>query len=83
MNPIDPAQGDPTPGETHMRVSRNRQNVDLSAAAQRRALHEYAERNGYLVVREFVDEGESGHLSDQIQDGPPSDLSGPPTAEGR
>ena len=41
--------------------------MDLSVAAQLRALRDYAERNGYLVAREYVDEAESGRIADRPQ----------------
>ena len=41
--------------------------VDLSVAAQLRALREHADKNGYVVVREFVDEAESGRVADRPQ----------------
>jgi len=44
----------------YARVSSDRQDVDLSISAQLKALREYAARNGYAVVREFVDEAETG-----------------------
>ncbi len=44
----------------YARVSSEKQDTDLSISAQLRALREYADRNGYQVVREFVDEAESG-----------------------
>jgi len=44
----------------YARVSSEKQDTDLSISAQLRALREYAGRNGYQVVREFVDEAESG-----------------------
>ena len=44
----------------YARVSSEKQDIDLSISAQLRALREYASRNGYDVVREFVDEAESG-----------------------
>ena len=53
--PIDAA-----PAALYARVSSDRQDVDLSVAAQLRALRDYAERHGHRVVREFVDEAESG-----------------------
>ena len=58
---------DSTPAALYARVSSDRQDVDLSVAAQMRALREYASRNGYLVVREFVDEAESGRIADRPQ----------------
>ena len=45
----------------------DRQDVDLSVAAQLRALRDYAEKNGYLVAREYVDEAESGRIADRPQ----------------
>ncbi|MDE2938058.1 MAG: recombinase family protein, partial [Chloroflexota bacterium] len=47
--------------------SSDRQDVDLSVAAQLRALRDHAARNGYLVVREYVDEAESGRIADRPQ----------------
>ena len=58
---------DATPAALYARVSSDRQDVDLSVAAQMRALREYAGRNNYLVVREFVDEAESGRIADRPQ----------------
>ena len=58
---------DATPAALYARVSSDRQDVDLSVAAQLRALREYAQKNGYLVVREFVDEAESGRIADRPQ----------------
>ena len=55
------------PAALYARVSSERQDVDLSVAAQLRALREYAEKNGYLVVREYVDEAESGRIADRPQ----------------
>ena len=48
-------------------VSSDRQDVDLSVAAQLRALRDYAEKNGYIVAREYVDEAESGRIADRPQ----------------
>ena len=53
-------QTDYTPVALYARVSSDRQDVDLSISAQLRALRDYAEKNGYLVAREYVDEAESG-----------------------
>ena len=36
-------------------------------AAQMRTLRDYARKNGYMVVREFVDEAESGRIADRPQ----------------
>jgi DNA invertase Pin-like site-specific DNA recombinase len=44
----------------YARVSSEAQDVVLSISAQLKALREYAERNGHIIVREFVDEAESG-----------------------
>ena len=51
----------------YARVSSDRQDVDLSVAAQLRALRDFAERNGYVVAREYIDEAESGRTSDRPQ----------------
>ncbi|MDO8751701.1 MAG: recombinase family protein, partial [Dehalococcoidia bacterium] len=48
-------------------MSSDRQDVDLSISAQLRALREYASKNGYQVVREYVDEAESGRTADRPQ----------------
>ncbi len=58
---------DPTPAALYARVSSDRQDVDLSVSAQLRALRDYAEKNNYLVVREYVDEAESGRVADRPQ----------------
>jgi site-specific DNA recombinase len=47
----------------YARVSSDKQDVDLSISAQLRALREYAQRNGHEIVREFVDEAESGRTA--------------------
>jgi site-specific DNA recombinase len=44
----------------YARVSSEKQDVDLSISAQLKALREYAAKNGHEVVREFIDEAESG-----------------------
>ena len=51
-----------TPAALYARVSSDRQDVDLSAAAQLRALKDFAKANGYSVAREYVDEAESGRV---------------------
>ena len=56
-----------TPAALYARVSSDRQDVDLSVAAQLRALKEYAKANGYSVAREYVDEAESGRIADRPQ----------------
>ena len=48
-------------------MSSDRQDVDLSVAAQLRALRDYAKSNGYSVAREYVDEAESGRIADRPQ----------------
>ncbi len=58
---------DLAPVALYARVSSDRQDVDLSVAAQLRALRDYAGKNGYLVVREYVDEAESGRIADRPQ----------------
>ena len=58
---------DYTPAALYARVSSDRQDVDLSVAAQLRALREHASKNGYVVVREYVDEAESGRIADRPQ----------------
>ena len=58
---------DYTPAALYARVSSERQDVDLSVAAQLRALRDYARKNGYLVAREYVDEAESGRVADRPQ----------------
>jgi DNA invertase Pin-like site-specific DNA recombinase len=47
----------------YVRISSDRQDIDLSTAAQLRALREYAARNGHTVVREFVDQAETGRTA--------------------
>ncbi len=54
-----------TPAALYARVSSDRQDVDLSVAAQMRALRDYASKNGYMVAREYVDEAESGRIADR------------------
>ena len=62
-----PERTDPTPAALYARVSSDRQDVDLSVSAQLRALRDYAAKNGYAVVREYVDEAESGRIADRPQ----------------
>ena len=47
----------------YARVSSDRQDVDLSLAAQLRALRDFAAKNGYVVAREYIDEAESGRIA--------------------
>ena len=56
-----------TPVALYARVSSDRQDVDLSVSAQLRALRDYAEKHGYVVAREYVDEAESGRIADRPQ----------------
>ncbi len=58
-------QHDYTPVALYARVSSDRQDVDNSVAAQLRALRDYAEKNGYMVVGEYIDEAESGRVADR------------------
>ena len=58
---------DPTPAALYARVSSDKQDVELSVAAQLRALRDYADKNGYTVAREYVDEAESGRVADRPQ----------------
>ncbi len=44
----------------YARVSSNKQDVDLSISGQLKNLRDYAVRNGYEIVKEFIDEAESG-----------------------
>jgi site-specific DNA recombinase len=44
----------------YTRVSSDKQDVDLSISAQLKALREYAARNNYEIVREFIDEVKTG-----------------------
>ncbi|MDE2868465.1 MAG: recombinase family protein [Chloroflexota bacterium] len=57
----------PTPAALYARVSSDRQDVDLSVAAQLRALRDFAERNGFVIAREYIDEAESGRVADRPQ----------------
>ena len=55
------------PAALYARVSSERQDVDLSISAQMRALRDYADKNGYWVAREYVDEAESGRIANRPQ----------------
>ena len=55
------------PAALYARVSSDRQDVDLSVAAQMRALRDYAKNNGYSIAREYIDEAESGRIADRPQ----------------
>ena len=56
---------EPTPAALYARVSSDRQDVDLSVAAQLRALRDYAAKNGFRVAREYIDEAESGRVANR------------------
>ncbi|MDD9995374.1 MAG: recombinase family protein, partial [Dehalococcoidia bacterium] len=58
---------DGTPVALYARVSSERQDVDLSVAAQLGALRKYAVEKGCVVAREYVDEAESGLISHRPQ----------------
>ena len=58
---------DYTPAALYARVSSDRQDIDLSVAAQLRALRDHARKNDYMIVREYVDEAESGRIADRPQ----------------
>jgi site-specific DNA recombinase len=49
----------------YTRVSSDAQDTVLSLSAQLRALRDFALKNGHEVVREFVDEAESGRSADR------------------
>ena len=49
----------------YARVSSDRQDTDLSITAQLKLLREYASRSGYTVVKEYIDEAESGRSIDR------------------
>ena len=57
----------PTAAAVYARVSSDRQDVDLSVAAQLRALRDYAQKNNFAIVREYIDEAESGRVADRPQ----------------
>jgi site-specific DNA recombinase len=49
----------------YARVSSEKQDTELSISAQLNALREYASKNGHTVVKEYVDEAESGRTADR------------------
>ena len=58
----------PTTAAVYARVSSDRQDVDLSVAAQLRALRDYAQKNNYAIVaststRPRADVSPTGHSS--------------------
>ena len=56
-----------TPVALYARVSSDRQDVDLSISAQLRALRDHAKKYNHLVVREYIDEAESGRIANRPQ----------------
>ena len=51
----------------YARVSSDSQDVDLSISAQLRAVRDYAVKNGFEIVREYIDEVESGRTASRPQ----------------
>ncbi len=51
----------------YARVSSEKQDVDLSISAQLKALRDYAAKNSYQVIREFIDEAKSGRTAARPQ----------------
>lgn len=49
----------------YARVSSERQDIDLSITAQLKALRKYASLNSHTVIKEYVDEAESGRSIDR------------------
>ncbi len=49
----------------YARVFSDRPDLDLSISAQLKALRDYAARNNYQVVREHLEEAESGRTADR------------------
>jgi DNA invertase Pin-like site-specific DNA recombinase len=47
----------------YARVSSDKQDTDLSISAQLKAIRDYAEKNSYVIAREFIDEAESGRTA--------------------
>ena len=68
------------PAALYARVSSDRQDVDVSVSAQLRALRDCAEKSGYLVAREYVDEAKSGRIADRPQFRKMLDEAGKPEA---
>jgi len=62
-NNVTNIKGNGTRAAIYARVSSDRQDVDLSISAQLRTLREFAVRNGYQIVREYIDEAESGRTA--------------------
>ncbi len=51
----------------YVRVSSEKQDVELSTSAQLKLLREYARKQGFYIVGEFVDEAETGKNSSRPQ----------------
>ena len=49
----------------YAQVSSEKQDTDLSISAQFRAIREYAVKHNIDIVKEFVDEAESGRTADR------------------
>lgn len=47
----------------YARVSSEKQDTDLSISAQLKALREYAAKSNWIIVKEFIDEAESGRTA--------------------
>lgn len=56
-----------TPEAHYARGSSHRRSVYLSMAAQFRDLRDYAERNGYMMAREYAAEDRSGRIANRPQ----------------
>ena len=57
----------PIPVALYARVFRDGQDVGPSVADQLSALRDYADRNGYAVVREYADETENPEITSSPQ----------------
>jgi DNA invertase Pin-like site-specific DNA recombinase len=51
----------------YCRVSTKEQTQNLSLPTQLKTCQEYCARNGYVVAREFVEEGESAKTTDRTE----------------
>src|SRR3990170_1160045 len=60
-------EGEMMKAAIYARVSSESQDVDLSISAQLRAIRDYAAKNGYEIIREYVDEAESGRTASRPQ----------------
>lgn len=59
------AMNEPKRVAIYARVSSEKQDTDLSISAQLKALRDWASRNDCIVVKEYVDEAESGRSIDR------------------